>query len=110
WGRSARRGATCGRARIATGWRRSLPPCWSKTRRCSTIFPNLMALKTRMWSAGKVLVLAGALLATYALFAAVSMRLALRTREVVVPDLRGRSVNEATLALAERGVKLRVEE
>jgi serine/threonine-protein kinase len=69
-----------------------------------------MALKTRVWGAGKLLLLAGALLATYALFAAVSMRVALRTREVVVPDLRGRSINEATAALAEQGVKLRVEE
>jgi serine/threonine-protein kinase len=69
-----------------------------------------MALKTRVWSAGKLLVLAGALVATYALFAAISMRLALRTREVVVPDLRGRSVQEATTRLAEQGVKLRVED
>lgn len=69
-----------------------------------------MALKTRVWSAGKLLLLAGALLATYALFAAISMRLALRTREVVVPDLRGRTINEATMALGEQGVKLRVEE
>jgi serine/threonine-protein kinase len=69
-----------------------------------------MALKTRVWGAGKLLLLAGALLATYALFAGVSMRLALRTREVVVPDLRGRAINEATLALAEQGVKLRIEE
>lgn len=69
-----------------------------------------MPLKTRVWSAGKLLLLAGALLATYALFAATSMRLALRTREVVLPDLRGRTVSEATAALAESGVRIRVEE
>jgi serine/threonine-protein kinase len=67
-------------------------------------------LKTRVWGAGKLLLLIAALLATYGLFAAASMRLALRTREVVLPDLRGRTVSEATAALNESGVKLRVEE
>jgi serine/threonine-protein kinase len=69
-----------------------------------------MALRTRVWSAGKLLVLCGALLLTYALFAAAAMRIALRTREVVVPPLAGRSVNDATAALAELGLNLRVEE
>jgi serine/threonine-protein kinase len=69
-----------------------------------------MPLKTRVWSAGKLLLLIAALLATYALFAAAAMRLALRTREVVLPDLRGRTVSDATAALTEAGVRLRVEE
>jgi beta-lactam-binding protein with PASTA domain len=69
-----------------------------------------MALKTRVWSAGKLLVLAGALLLTYVLFAAVGMRLALKTREVVVPPLTGRTVNEATAVLTEAGLQLKVEE
>lgn len=69
-----------------------------------------MALKTRVWSAGKLLLLAAALLATYALFAGAAMRIALRTREVVLPDLRGRTVSEASAALTEAGIKLRVEE
>ena len=46
-----------------------------------------MALRTRVWSAGKLLLLGGALAATYVLFAAASMRLALRAREVQVPEL-----------------------
>ena len=46
-------------------------------------------LTTRVWSAGKLLLLGGALLLTYVLFAAASMRIALRTREVVVPSLAG---------------------
>ena len=46
-----------------------------------------MALRTRVWSAGKLLLLGGALVATYVLFAAASMRVALRAREVQVPDL-----------------------
>lgn len=69
-----------------------------------------MALTTRVWSAGKVLVLAGALVLTFLLSAAVGMKVALRTREVVVPALAGRTVNEATALLADAGLQLRVEE
>ena len=69
-----------------------------------------MALTTRVWSAGKLLVLAGALLLTYALSAVIGMRLALRTREVEVPLLAGKSVNEATALLTEAGLNLKVEE
>ena len=69
-----------------------------------------MALTTRVWGAGKLLLLGGALVLTYVLFAAASMRIALRTREVIVPDADRQSVNEATAALAEAGLKLKVEE
>jgi beta-lactam-binding protein with PASTA domain len=69
-----------------------------------------MLFKKRVWSAGKLLLLAAALLATYALFAAAAMRIALRSREVVLPDLRGRTIGEATAALSEEGIRLRVEE
>lgn len=69
-----------------------------------------MAFKTRVWSAGKILVLCGALLATYLLFAAAAMRLALKTREVEVPSLVGKTVNEATSMLSEAGLSLRVED
>lgn len=69
-----------------------------------------MALTTRVWSAGKLLLLGGALLLTYLLFAAAAMRVALRTREVAVPSLAGSTVNDATAKLAELGLNLRVEE
>jgi len=69
-----------------------------------------MAFKTRVWSAGKLLLLGGALLLTYVVFAAASMRYALKTREVVVPTLAGKTVNEASAALADAGLNLRVEE
>ena len=69
-----------------------------------------MLLKRRVWSAGKVLLLAAALLATYGLFAAAAMRIALRSRELVLPDLRGRTVSEATSLLTTTGIRLRVEE
>ena len=69
-----------------------------------------MPLTTRVWGAGKVLFLCGALLLTYVLFAAASMRMALKTREVVVPELAGKTVNDASAALAEAGLTLKVED
>jgi eukaryotic-like serine/threonine-protein kinase len=69
-----------------------------------------MAFKTRVWSAGKLLLLGGALLLTYVVFAAASMRYALKTREVVVPALAGKTVNEASAMLLDAGLNLRVEE
>jgi serine/threonine-protein kinase len=69
-----------------------------------------MALTTRVWSAGKLLLLAGALLATFFLFFIVSMRLALRSRDVVVPSLVGGTIQQATATLENYGLTLRVEE
>jgi serine/threonine-protein kinase len=69
-----------------------------------------MALKTRVWGAGKLLLLGGGLLLTYLLFAAAAMRVALRTREVIVPQLTGKTVSEATAILADYGLNLKVEE
>jgi len=69
-----------------------------------------MALTTRVWGAGKLLLLGGALLLTYVLFAAAAMRVALKTREVLVPTLSGKTVNDAKVALSEAGLNLKVEE
>ena len=69
-----------------------------------------MALTTRVWGAGKLLVLGLGLLLTYVVFAAASMRIAIRAREVIVPSLSGQSVNQATAALAGAGLTLKVEE
>jgi len=69
-----------------------------------------MALSTRMWGAGKRLLIAGALLLTYLLFAVASMRYALKTRDVEVPTLTGKTVNEASAILTESGLNLKVEE
>ncbi len=69
-----------------------------------------MPLSTRMWSAGKLFLLGGALLATYLIFAAAAMRVALRTREVTVPNLTDRTVNDASALLADEGLALKVEE
>jgi len=69
-----------------------------------------MPLKTRMWSAGKLVVVGGGLVATYIVFAAASMRVALRAREVQVPNFTGRTTNEATTIAAEVGLALRVDD
>jgi serine/threonine-protein kinase len=69
-----------------------------------------MKFGTSVWSAGKLLLLVGALAATFVLFALLAMRVALRTREVQVPDLVGRGVREASQAVGALGLTLRVDE
>lgn len=69
-----------------------------------------MAITTRVWGAGKILLLAAALAGTYVLFAVIAIRVANRAREVRVPDLTGRTVQEATTLVAAEGLSLRVEE
>ncbi len=63
-----------------------------------------------MWGAGKLLLIAGALLATYGVFAVIAMRVAVRAREVQVPELLGRSLDEARTLAADLGLTLRVDE
>jgi len=69
-----------------------------------------MALRTRVWSAGKIVVLIVALFTTYAVFAAISTRLALKTREVTVPNLTNHTANEASALAADSGLALKVDD
>ena len=69
-----------------------------------------MRLGTRVWNVGKFFLIVGALGATFLIFFGISMRMALRAREVEVPVLVGRTVNDATQTLAPLGLGLRVEE
>lgn len=69
-----------------------------------------MAFRTRVWTAGKLLLLGGSLLATYVLFAGAAMRLALRAREVKVPELSGRTANEATALASQAGLFVHVDD
>jgi beta-lactam-binding protein with PASTA domain len=69
-----------------------------------------MAFRTRVWGAGKLLVLGGALVATYLLFFAASMRMAVRSREVPVPDLLNRTANEATTLAQDFGLGVEVDD
>ncbi|HEX7088250.1 MAG TPA: PASTA domain-containing protein [Vicinamibacterales bacterium] len=69
-----------------------------------------MVLRSRVWSAGKVLALVVALGATFLLSAFIAVRLAVRAREVTVPDLTKSTVNQASARLEELGLTLRVDE
>ncbi len=68
-----------------------------------------MALSSRVWGVGRVFLLAGALMATYLLFAAAGMRVALRAREVTVPDLSGQAIAVSSETLGPLGLRLRVQ-
>jgi beta-lactam-binding protein with PASTA domain len=69
-----------------------------------------MPFKTRVWSAGRLFAITACLIVTYLLFAVTAMRVALRVREVHVPDLRNRTVAEATAQLQEAGLALTVDD
>ena len=69
-----------------------------------------MRLGPRFWSLGKLLLLGGALIATFFVFAAISMRVAIRAREVKVPDLAGRQLEDAATVAAQQGLTLRIDE
>ncbi len=69
-----------------------------------------MAFRTRVWTTGKIFVIGAGLVVTYVIFAAAAMRVAIRSQEVTVPDLTGKSVNEASVILEEFGLTMRVEE
>lgn len=68
------------------------------------------ALRTRVWSYGKFLILAGALTATFLVFAGIAMRVAVRARQVTVPELVGKSVADATAAASALDLQLRIDE
>src|SRR5581483_3384700 len=70
----------------------------------------MTALRTRVWRAGKGLMLVAGLAATFLLFFAVTVRFALKAREVQVPDLTSRTANEATAIVNRLGLTLRVDE
>jgi serine/threonine-protein kinase len=53
--------------------------------------------------------LGGGLLLTFSVFFLTSMRVATRAREVKVPDLRGRSVADASLLIARAGLSLQID-
>ena len=69
-----------------------------------------MQLRNRMWSAGRLFAIAACLIATYLIFAVTAMRVALKVREVPVPDLRNRTVAEATAQIQDAGLALAVDE
>lgn len=69
-----------------------------------------MPLRTRVWTVGRFLVLAGSLLATFFVFAAIAVRVAVRARDVVVPDIIGVTPREATARLDPVDLQLSVDQ
>lgn len=66
-------------------------------------------VRYRVWTAGRLLILAAALGLTYGVFFLAAMRVASRAREVTVPDVRGKSIDEARTLLAQVGLSVRVD-
>src|SRR5688572_33239898 len=77
---------------------------------CSTIALLVELLRTRVWTYGKILLLAGALAGTFFLFAGIAMRVAVRARQVTVPNLVGKSIADATTATSTLDLQIRVDE
>jgi beta-lactam-binding protein with PASTA domain len=69
-----------------------------------------MQLSNRVWSAGRLFAIAACLVATYLIFAVTAMRVALKVREVPVPDLRNRTVAEATAQTQDAGLAIAVDD
>jgi len=63
-----------------------------------------------MWGVGRVLLVGAALVATYLIFAVGAARVALRAREVTIPDLKGLVLATAQIRLAELDLLLVVDE
>jgi serine/threonine-protein kinase len=68
-----------------------------------------MLLRTRLLGLGKLLVIVGALAATYVVFAVIGMRAAVRAREVPVPNIVGAPVDQAAQTLAAVDLALRID-
>ena len=62
-----------------------------------------------VWSVGRLLLLAAALGGTFLLFFGVALRVALRAREVQVPELVGKTAVEATQSLGALGLTLKID-
>ena len=68
-----------------------------------------MRIQARLWGLGKFLLLVGALIATFLLFALVAARVAIRAREVPVPNLVGATVAGASTVAADLDLALRID-
>jgi beta-lactam-binding protein with PASTA domain len=68
------------------------------------------AIGSRVWGYSKILLLAGTLAITFIVFAGIAMRVAVRARQVTVPDLVGKSVADATTIAAGLDLPLRIDE
>ena len=62
------------------------------------------SLGSRVWTAGRWALLLAGLAATYIVFLFASMRIAIKAREVTVPDVHGKRVEDATATLESMGL------
>lgn len=69
-----------------------------------------MPFGRRVWGVGKVLLLLGALAATFLFFFVVSWRVAIRAGQVQIPDLTNMAVEDATRVLQDLELRPRIEE
>jgi len=68
-----------------------------------------MAFRGRVWNLGRLLLIAGGLLVTYLVFAAVAVQVAVRARDVTVPDVTGATLSDASVRLAGQDLHARVD-
>ncbi len=68
-----------------------------------------MALRGRVWNVGRLLLITGGLAATYLVFAAVAVQVAVRARDVTVPDVTRVPLTEASARLASQDLQVRVD-
>ncbi|MEP7116780.1 MAG: PASTA domain-containing protein [Acidobacteriota bacterium] len=68
-----------------------------------------MAFGGRVWNLGRLLLITGGLLATYLVFAAVAVQVAVRARDVTVPDVIGTTLSAASERLARVDLQTRVD-
>ncbi len=61
-------------------------------------------MRRRVWTAGRWALLLSGLLITYSVFLFASMQITIKAREVKVPDVQGKPVEEATQTLASMGL------
>ncbi len=66
-----------------------------------------MRVSGGLYKTSKVILLAGALAGTFGLFLFAGLQVAIRTREVPTPDLRGLAPQEATRILTDTGLRAR---
>jgi eukaryotic-like serine/threonine-protein kinase len=69
-----------------------------------------MLFRPGVFRAGKLLLLVGALVATFFVFAAIAMRVAVRALDVRVPELVGKPLERARAEATELGLVVRVDE
>ena len=98
-------------ASTATSGRCSRAPAgrWRRASPCNTVVDCAWPFERRVWTLGRLVVIGGALVATFLVFAAVAVRVAVRARDVTVPDLTGASLADAAARLGREQLSLRVD-